>query len=328
MNEELRGITGDILLEAGTNEFEVLVFKLGDQPFGVNVAKVREVIQPRETMDVPYKHPSVIGLFEIRGKVLTLIDLRVHLGVARSEENEDSSRADGVVGSVIITEFNGVRIGFLVNRVERIHRLSWAQMLPPPRLGLGDHDDATVSATTGVLDLDGELTLMIDFESVADAILMEQKFEARRIDNPMAVDRGSYRVIIAEDSPFMRSQIRKIMIASGYIRLEMYPDGQSAWDAISKDGPQIDAIVSDIEMPRMDGLRLTKLIKENPQTKDIPVVLFSSLISEDNANKGRQVGATVQIPKPELPEMVTLVDRIVSGETIDQSIVKDLKIAA
>ena len=114
-----------------------------------------------------------------------------------------------------------------------------------------------------------------------------------------------------------------------WVEVEVYTDGLAAWEAIEREGgAPIDAIVSDIEMPRMDGLHLTKLIKESPRHKDIPVVLFSSLISEDNANKGVQVGANVQIPKPELPEMVRLVDRIVSGKSVDHTILGEIAVQA
>ncbi len=312
--DEMRNLTGDILLEAGTNEFEVLVFRLGDQSFGVNVAKVREVLQPLPVVQIPHKHPSVVGFIHMRGTTLTLIDLRAHLSA------EKIATSDGSEGTIIITEFNAVRIGFLVTEVERIHRLSWSKLLPIPSLTFGNTEGRKIGCTTGALDIDGRLILMVDFESVADAILMQDKLKIRSVDNPLGVDRRSKRVIIAEDSPFMRNQLGRIMLASGYERTELYSDGQAAWEAISSDkGGPIDAVVSDIEMPRIDGLHLTKLIKASPKYRHIPVVLFSSLISKDNANKGLQVGATVQIPKPDLPEMVQLVDRIISGEVVDQT---------
>ncbi len=317
--DEMRGLTGDILLEAGTNEFEVLIFRLGDQSFGVNVAKVREVLQPLPIVQIPHKHPSVIGFIHMRGTTLTLIDLKAHLSA------EKIATSDGSEGTIIVTEFNAVRIGFLVTEVERIHRLSWTELLPIPTLKFTDSEGAKIGCTTGALDIDGRLILMVDFESVADAILTQDKLKIRSVDNPLAVDRRSKRVLIAEDSPFMRDQLGRIMLASGYERTELYTDGQAAWEAISSDeGGPIDAVVSDIEMPRMDGLHLTKLIKASPKYRHIPVVLFSSLISKDNANKGMQVGATVQIPKPDLPEMVQLVDRIISGELVDQTSVGEI----
>ena len=350
---ENRSITGDILLEAGTNEFEVLVFRLGEQAFGVNVAKVREVVTPRPTMDVPHKRPSVIGLFEIRDVVLTLIDLGKHLEIDgcgdSPEETTSSTASDGDPsttaddepalgdvaedpdgrGSIIITEFNGIRVGFLVTAVDRIHRLSWARVMPIPHISFGQTEDGrTISSTTGAIDIDGDLVLIVDFESVADTILTPEASQVEAVDNPLGVDRASKRVIIAEDSPFMRNQIRRVLKNSGYERAEVYSDGAAAYEAIVADGPTIDAVISDIEMPRMDGLRLTKLIKDHDKLVGVPVVLFSSLISKDNANKGRQVGANVQIPKPDLPHLVELVDRVVSGQLGDEAAVGDLRVAA
>lgn len=319
----ISNLTGDILLEAGTNEFEVLTFRLGRYHYGVNVAKVREVIQRQPTRDVPGKHDSVVGLFQLRDNTLTLIDLGKHLNMTVGIGDQPDK------GSVIVTEFNNLRVGFLVDAVDRIHRMSWQRMLPVPKVDFqnSDGNGKVTSSVTGAIDLDGTLVLMIDFESVADSILTEAKLVAHAVDNPDNVDRASKRVVMVEDSPFMRAQIKEVMVSSGYTNIQVFSDGQAAWDALkTRGGPKIDAIVSDIEMPRMDGLALTKQIKATPHLKDVPVVLFSSLISADNANKGQQVGASVQIPKPELPEVVRLVDRIVTGKVVDQSQVKEVVI--
>ena len=316
---DARSITGDILLEAGTNEVEILVFRLGDRTYGVNVAKVREVIRNQPTKDVPHKHDSVVGMFEIRGSVLTLIDLGAHLGINPTTASVSHEVAEDDDRSIIVTEFNGVQIGFLIDGPDRIHRLSWSEVMPMPSLSLGTGRSTDEhSMTTGVIDIDGRLVLLVDFESVSDSILAEKKLTPTNVANPKSIDRESKRVIIAEDSPYMRGLIRRTMLASGYTKIEVYEDGQAAWDAInSGDGVPIDAIVSDIEMPRMDGLHLVKRVREHPQHGEVPVVLFSSLISEDNEKKGRAVGATVQIPKPELQDVVRLVDRVILGESLE-----------
>lgn len=306
-------LTGDILLDAGTNELEVLVFSMGSGKFGVNVAKVREVIRPVKTVESPGQHPSVIGIFNIRGSVIPVVDLALHLGLKKRWGTNEQNAPEG---RVIITEFNGRRTGFMVDTVEQIYRMSWQKVRPSPEVGTAGNS-AVASATTGIIEISDNLVLMIDFESVADAILLEEKLRVESVSNDLGVDRASKRVILAEDSPFMRNIMSKVLRQSGYSKLEVYADGQAAWDAISAaTGEKIDAVVSDIEMPRMDGLHLTKRIKSTPATKDIPVVLFSSLVSEDNKKKGLQVGADVQIPKPELPEMVRLVDRVVRGERV------------
>ncbi|HBS29267.1 MAG TPA: hypothetical protein DEB06_07405 [Phycisphaerales bacterium] len=309
---EMQGITGDILLDAGTNEFEVLVFLLAGGAFGLNVAKVREVIKPVALVATPHRHPSVLGMFNIRGTVLPVVDLSHHLGL------RDTRASGGVEGRIIITEFNGLRTGFLVDAVEQIHRMSWSRVKPAPDFAFAQRpSDRPVSSTTGSIDLDGRLVLLVDFESVADSIMIEKRLHIGRVANPRGIDRGSKRVILAEDSPFMRRLMGDVLRNSGYGRLEVYSDGQAAWEAIDADGAPISAIVSDIEMPRMDGLALTRKIKGDARFARVPVVLFSSLVSEDNLKKGRQVGADVQIPKPRVQDMVELVDRAVSGESIE-----------
>lgn len=330
-------ITGDILLEAGTNELEVLVFQLGGGCFGVNVAKVREVIRPVKTFAAPHQHPSVIGMFNIRGTVLPVVDLATHLGLpsiyrptaySQSRGSEADNAETVKEGRVVIMEFNGLRTGFLVDSVEQIYRVSWKTVRPAPDLnalsahggggggGLGSGFGGVVSATTGIIELKDRLVQMIDFESVADSILMHEKLQMKPVENTIGVERQNQRVIIAEDSPFMRNLIHRVFLSSGYASVEVFGDGEAAWQAIQQ-GDAPDCVVSDIEMPRMDGLHLTKRVRGHERLKDVPVILFSSLISQDNLKKGAQVGATVQIAKPDLPEMVMLVDRVVSGEKID-----------
>jgi two-component system chemotaxis response regulator CheV len=302
MSNEIPSITGEILLDAGTNELEVLVFSLRGGKFGVNVAKVREVIRRPQTTAAPHQHAGVIGMFNIRGSVLPLVDLAGHLGM------EGKAPGDA---RVIITEFNGLKIGFLVDGVDQIHRMSWSKVRPAPDVG---SNGALVSSVTGVVDLANALVLMLDFESVADAILSERRLHIDSVPNPAGVARQGKRVVLAEDSPFMRALIRDVFVRSGYDRVEVHADGAAAWEAVRNSGQgDIACIVSDIEMPRMDGLHLTRRVKETPALRSVPVVLFSSLISDDNRKKGQQVGADVQIPKPELAEMVRLVDRAILG---------------
>ncbi|MFM9959479.1 MAG: chemotaxis protein CheV [Phycisphaerales bacterium] len=322
MPNEISGITGDILLDAGTNELEVLVFSLAGGWFGVNVAKVREVIRPVPLVASPHRHASVMGMFNIRGSVLPVVDLARHMGMTRSRYSAQLKADEPEPeGRVIITEFNGFRCGFRVDTVEQIYRVSWSSIKPAPETDVDRRGPVdVVSSTTGVLEMNGRLILMVDFESVADSILHEKRLHVGAVENKVGVDRGSHRVVLVEDSPFMRRLIRDTFVASGYTQTVIYSDGQSAWDALSAEGATPpDAVISDIEMPRMDGLRLCKLIKEFPALRGVPVVLFSSLVSEDNVKKGRQVGADLQVPKPELAEMVRIVDRAIAGELIGAS---------
>jgi two-component system chemotaxis response regulator CheV len=313
---EMAGVTGDILLDAGTNELEVLVFTIDGGWFGLNVAKVREVIKPAPLTAAPNQHPSVLGMFNIRGRVLPVVDLGKHLAICAEQPQQR-----GLEGRVIITEFNGHQTGFLVDNVDQIHRISWSAVKPSPDLNVGKQsNDAAgrpISSTTGTLEIDGKLILMIDFESVADSILVDSELHIDTVENPHNVDRASKRVILAEDSPFMRKLMTDTFQRSGYTQLEVYADGLSAWEAISTRPEGLDAIISDIEMPRLDGLALSKKVKETPALKGVPLLLFSSLISKDNIKKGQQVGVDVQVPKPKLGEMVLLIDKLVSGIAIE-----------
>lgn len=315
-----------ILLDAGTNELEVLIFQLAGGSFGVNVAKVREVIKPVNLHSSPEQHPSVLGMFNMRGHVMPVVDLAGHLRLRPMIEPEQ------LAGQIIITEFNGFRTGFVVDSVEHIHRLSWKQVEPAPELDIALHcnhgkttDDMGnrrhISSTTGTIKFDDRLVLMLDFESVADEILMERRLHIGPVELAANVNRPAQRVLLVEDSPFMRNLMSDVLRASGYEKLEVYSDGQAAWeaiDAIASDPTQakINAIVSDIEMPRMDGLALTKRIKADQRLEGVPVMLFSSLISNDNRKKGEQVGADVQMPKPELAEIVRMIDRVCAGVPI------------
>lgn len=306
---------GDILLDAGTNELEVLVFRLDGGWFGVNVAKVREVVRWMEPTESPHRHASVMGMINMRGTVLPLVDLKGHLDMPGEIAEERDRR-------IIVTEFNGQQTGFLVDGVEQIHRVSWNKVKPSPDLeSLGTRNAGVVSTCTGVLNIGDRMILMLDFESVSDSILVSDKLHITDVPNEHEVDRQSKTVVLAEDSPFMRDLIYNTFVNSGYTGIKVFPDGAAAWKGICdllEAGTEIDAIVSDIEMPQIDGLHLTKRIREQAQLKTTPVILFSSLISEDNKKKGQQVGATVQIAKPELAAMVQLVDQAVLGQLSEE----------
>ena len=294
----------EILLESGTNELEVLVFGLGEGSFGVNVAKVREVILPRELVARPNQPRGVVGMFNLRGRIMPLIDLRTHLNIPGDPV------ANG--GRIIVTEFNGVLAAFRVDRVEQIYRMSWQSMREVPETG-DEH-----FAITGITEINNRLVLMLDFESILDQINMEDKLHVDKVENKAGVDRSTIRLWLAEDSRFIHNLMRKVLLASGYTQLTSFTNGEKAWKQFQALRDQPDrlphAMITDIEMPMMDGLALCRRIKEDAGLRQIPVILFSSLITDDTRHKGRQVGADDQISKPQLPELVHLVDQWVGGK--------------
>ncbi len=293
----------DILLESGTNELEVLVFTVGSSSFGVNVAKVREVITPTPVIASPHQPKSVVGMFDLRGKILPLVDLHDYLDIAPLDEDPRNRR-------IIITEFNGINAGFRVESVEQIYRMSWKHMRPVPEVDEGAQSHLAV---TGITEINERLILMLDFESIIDHISVQDTLHVTQVENKLGIDRSQVRVVVAEDSRFIRDIIEKVLRGSGFVHVNAYDNGQAAHDAIMavandpEQRPHV--LVSDIEMPRMDGLALTRSIREHSVLQDIPVILFSSLVTDDTRHKGEQVGANEQIAKPQIPEMVNLIDK-------------------
>ncbi len=294
-----------ILLEAGTNELEILVFKLGSKRFGVNVAKVREVIEPLEVARIPQSHPNVLGVFQLRHATLPLIDLSASLGNKNSIDIQS--------GKIIILEFNETRIAFLVEGVEYIHRVKTTDIEAIPDTGV-----MTESPVTCVAHIDKALVLMIDFEKIAFDIGGIDLFskDAEKIE--ANEKRGNQRILLAEDSPVMRRLIKGNLNDSGYKNVTVCFDGEAAWnkleEGIDEQGqPPYDILITDIEMPKMDGLYLTRRVKNHANLKSIPVVIFSSLVSADNTKKCKSVGADAQITKPELAKLVGLVDSLVTN---------------
>ncbi len=291
-----------ILLEAGTNELEVLVFSLGKISCGVNVAKVREVIGKIQTRTVPRAHPSVIGVTNLRGRVLPIIDLQLYF-----YPDKDSEAAQR---HVIVTEFNDMTIGFMVDEMERIYRLRWEQIRPIP-LSMSHQ-----AAVTSICQLDDKIVLMIDFEKIAFDI-RGVAMTPQGIDeiNDKEVDRSGQRLLIAEDSGIMMDHIHRSLQKAGFGHITKCSNGREAWERIAKSTqegePRYDAIISDVEMPQMDGLHLCRRIKEHPELRNTPVVVFSSIVSGDNEKKLEAVGADAGLTKPALPGLIKILDRLI-----------------
>lgn len=297
----------DILLESGTNELEVLVFSLRGQRYGVNVAKVREVIQAPGVTRMPQSHPAVVGVFRLRDSVTPLIDLQRCLKLGE---------ADTSTGRIIIMEFNDVRVGFLVDSVEHIHRVSWKTITAIPEIS-----GVREAPLTSVAHFGESLVLMLDFERLVFDIGGVDVFAQNAAGIKEKLTRADRRILLADDSHSIRTLIRTNLVNAGYSNVTLCIDGQEAWDMLEKCAaesgtPGFDILITDIEMPRVDGLHLTRKIKEHPQLRDLPVIIFSSLVSTDNEKKCKSVGANAQITKPQLGQLVDLIDGILEEETV------------
>ena len=299
-----------ILLENGTNELEILEFTLAGNSYGINVAKIREIIPYQSITPVPNSHPSIEGIFMPRDTMITAIDLKNCLGRGESEPT----------GLFIITNFNKLDIAFHVENVLGIHRVSWRDIIKP---------DATISTTdesvsTGIIKKDNKLIMILDFEKIVSDINPETGLKISEISELGERKRSNVPILIAEDSPLLNKLIVDSLKKAGYDNLIHTENGQQAYDVITQcknDGTLDDhvrVIITDIEMPEMDGHRLTKLVKTDETTEHIPVIIFSSLVNEEMKRKGEALGADAQLSKPEIGNLVRIVDQLVDEKHLDQ----------
>ncbi len=293
----------NILLENGTNELEVLEFTLGNNHYGINVAKIREIQVYQPVTPVPNSHPYVEGIFMPRDEMITVIDLRLALGMPRGEEK----------GLFVITNFNKLNVAFHVDAVVGIHRVSWTDIIKP---------DSTVNAkdcgvSTGIIKLDNKLIVILDFEKIVTDISPETGLKVSDISALGERERNESPIMIAEDSPLLSRLITDCLKKSGYTNLNVNMNGKEAWDklvAYKEAGTlknKVHCVITDIEMPEMDGHRLTKLIKTDEEMKDIPVIIFSSLVNEEMKRKGESLGADAQLTKPEIGHLVEAIDKLI-----------------
>ena len=210
----------NILLESGTNELEVLEFTLGDNHYGINVAKIREILSYQKVTPVPNTHPSVEGIFMPRDTMITVINLKSCLGM------ED----DGQEGLFIITNFNKLDIAFHVDQVVGIHRVSWDEIIKPDSTINGQDG----SVATGVIKMDGKLVVILDFEAIVSDISPETGLRVNDIDQIGERARSEEPILIAEDSPLLSSLITNCLKKAGYERLVVTFNGQEAWDKLQE----------------------------------------------------------------------------------------------
>lgn len=292
-----------ILLENGTNELEVLEFKLDGNAYGINVAKIKEIINYQTVTPVPNAHPSIEGIFMPRDTMITAIDLKNCLQRGVSEPG----------GLFIVTNFNKLDIAFHVDSVVGIHRVSWREIIKPGSTVSTSED----GVSTGIIKFDDRLIIILDFEKIVTDINPETGLKITDIEELGERQRIDVPILIAEDSPLLNKLIVESLHKAGYVNLIHTENGQQAYDVIQeckKEGTlndHVQCIITDIEMPLMDGHRLTKLVKSDDETKDIPIIIFSSLVNEDMMRKGEALGANAQLSKPEIGNLVRVVDSLV-----------------
>lgn len=294
----------EILLESGTNEIEIMQFTIYGELYGINVAKVREIMMANKVKPIPHSHEAVEGIFKPRDILLTVIDLPKYLTGKESERNARDL--------FIITNFNKTHIAFRVHSVVGISRISWEQIQKPDKtITYGEEGVAT-----GIAQCDNQLITILDFEKIVADIAPETGIQLVEIEKLGKRNRKESRIILAEDSILLARMIKEALAKAGYDNILAFNNGKEAWDylqSVREDQDlekKVSLIITDIEMPEMDGHRLTKLVKEDEIMKYTPLIIFSSLINSEMRIKGKSLGADEQLSKPEIGHLVEVMDTL------------------
>lgn len=306
-----------ILLESDTNELEIVEFRIDEMDwhgnvvpcyYGVNVAKVREIIRLPNISRIVNAKPGIEGMIKLRDKVITIINLAQVLG---------KETGDLVADRVVVLEFNNLMVGVMVHSVSRIYRISWKNVEPPAHSVYSDQ-------VTGLVKMDNRIILVLDFEKIVGELCSQSALRpidsAELQERAFDANRSQKTILVADDSQFIRKTMCGTLRGAGYV-VEEAEDGSIAWEMIqnkvaqsAQDGSDIRSILSllitDVEMPQMDGLHLTSLVRKTDALRDVPIVIFSSLASDDNKRKWVGLGANHILTKPDLPNLVKVADEL------------------
>ncbi|MCR4721686.1 MAG: chemotaxis protein [Lachnospiraceae bacterium] len=294
----------NILLESGTNELEILEFQVGTNHYGINVAKIKEILPYKRPTAIPNAHPCIEGIYMPRDTIITIVDLARSLSIPES--------ADVDKDMYIVTNFNQLSIAFHVHTVLGIHRVSWADISKPDE----SISNSGKGVATGIIKLNDRLIVILDFEKIVSDISPETGLKVSDIDQLGERQRNNSPILIAEDSPLLSKLIFDSLTKAGYTNVTVTNNGKEAYDRLClyRDNgtlnEKVKCVITDIEMPQMDGHHLTKLIKEDNVFKHLPVVIFSSLVNDEMRKKGESLGADAQLSKPEIGMLVEEIDKL------------------
>ncbi|MBT4286005.1 MAG: chemotaxis protein CheV [Bacteroidetes bacterium] len=309
----------EILLETGTNEFEILEFfineetidnkEIGGNYFGMNVAKVVEVIESPNLESKNYSvNPCFLGTIPLRDVVLPVIDLSIWLGMDRVKHRYEN---------IIVTQFSNSIQGFLVSGVVEIQRLNWNELIPPGNF-IRSMDTKSI---IGMVDKGDHFIQLLDLEHIVSDLNPESIEELWKTE--VKADQN-YKTLVVEDSPTIRKMLEKNLKKSNF-QVNMTNNGAEAEKYLENLKAQakaenktatdfLDIVICDIEMPLVDGFTLTKKIKEDTELQDLPVILYSSIITNELRHKGESVGADFQVSKPDMNQMAEMAIKLIEGQ--------------
>lgn len=284
------------------SSLDLLIFVSGSRKYAINVAKVREIVGYETLTQVPRAHPYIEGVFMPRGELISVLNMRRVLRQGEAEQR----------GNIIIANFSTRTIAFHVDSVDGIFMTTWRDIMQPSKaLGEGDN-----GMTTGIVKRNNDLIVILDFEKILSDInpamelqmLDEAKMGKReRIDVP---------ILVVEDSALLNKLIVEALGKAGYTNITHTANGQEAWKLIKgwreegKLEEHVQCMITDLEMPQMDGHSLIRLMKEDFMTQTIKIIIFSSMINDVERAKGDKLGVDVQLSKPEINLLVEKLDQL------------------
>lgn len=302
MTEDKKGI----LLETGTGELEILEFTVKNTHYAINVIKIKEILEIDYVTKVPKSNPALIGLTMVRGDVIPLIDMNYVL-------EKEFTPINGKI-KTLLCEFNQLKVAFCVDEVHGIHRIGW-NLIKKPDMVIENSDSLII----GNITLGERIIMLLDFEKIVTDIAPSTGINESRIGNITKKDRMGIKLILSDDSPMIRQLLDDVLTKAGFGNMKFFNDGQQAWHYLdnlaSEKGNRfiedVQILITDIEMPQMDGHTLTRKIKEHKILRTLPVIIFSSLITDDLKHKGESVKADAQMSKPEVENLVVVIDKLI-----------------
>ncbi|MBE6052136.1 MAG: chemotaxis protein CheV [Clostridium sp.] len=292
-----------ILLESGTGELEIIEFVVNGNRYAINVVKVKEVIEmPNKVTTLPEPQPEIAGLILCRNEILTLVDLKYVISKKATKKLGDK---------VIICQFNKIKVAFNIDDIVGVHRIKWNEIRKP--------DDLSESSlAVGNILIDDNVILMLDFEKIVTDICPSSGISEDRLVKVEYKDRSNIKVVLADDSALIRKLLKETLTKAGFKNLTIFDDGEQALKYLQAIAErrgenfreEAELLITDIEMPQMDGLTLTRKIKEHNILNTLPVIIFSSLITDELRHKGESVKADAQLSKPEVEQLIEVVDKL------------------
>lgn len=294
-----------ILIASGTNEFEMLSFIVDKCTYGVNVSKVREIIRHSKIVAIPGSDKRIMGVTMPRDELITVIDLRKCLNQGITEKEKDDY--------FIICKFNNITITFPVDSVVNIKRVNWNDIISAEAVVNSEN-----TLITGIVKTEEDIISILDLEKIMVEININNGLTVSDIDKiPESVvnENKNIKVFVADDSKTLNKLICDAISKAGY-EVTSFFNGQDLYErllSLKEKGQlnNVDVIISDIEMPKMDGLTLCRKIKVDSELKEIPVIMFSSLIDVMMASKCESVGADAQFSKPEIGNVAAKIQELI-----------------